>query len=83
MTTPHTKITRTVFHVATRDGKWVVTREGYPSGEFDSFETKPEAVERARREAQQQQPSQVKIHRTDGSIETEFTYGGDPYPPRG
>jgi hypothetical protein len=35
---------RTVFHVATRDGKWVVTRERRPDGEFDSFETKDEAI---------------------------------------
>ena len=74
---------RTVFHVATRDGKWVVTREGYPDGEFDSFETKDEAVTRARGEAHQQMPSQVKVHREDGTIEHEFTYGADPYPPRG
>jgi hypothetical protein len=72
---------RTVFHVTTRDGKWVVTREGYPAGEFDSFETKEEAMERARTEARQQSPSQVKIHRTDGAIEDEYTYENDPFPP--
>lgn len=74
---------RTVFHVATRDGQWVVTRERRPDGEFDSFETKEEAVTRARGEARQQLPSQVKVHRTDGTIEHEFTYGDDPFPPRG
>jgi hypothetical protein len=74
---------RTVFHVATRDGKWVVTREGRPDGEFDAFETQHEAIERARDEAQQQRPSQVKIHRADGTIQNEFTYGDDPYPPAG
>ena len=83
MATRTRKPARTVFHVATRDGKWVVTREGYPDGEFDSFETKDEAVERARGEAKQQMPSQVKIHRMDGTIENESTYGDDPYPPRG
>jgi hypothetical protein len=67
--------TRTVFHVATRDGQWVVTREGRPDGEFDSFETRDEAVTRARSEAQNQVPSQVKVHRDDGTIENEFTYG--------
>ena len=61
--------TRTVFHVTTRDGKWVVTREGYPTGEYDSFETKEEAIKRARTEAQQQTPSQVRVHRADGTIE--------------
>jgi hypothetical protein len=66
---------KTVFHVGTRDGKWVVTREGYPAGEFDAFETKEEAVERARGEAQNQKPSLVKVHRTDGAVEKEFSFG--------
>ena len=65
---------RTVFHVAARDGKWHVTRERRPEGEFDSFETQAEAVERARREAQNQAPSDVKVHAPDGSIEDEFTF---------
>jgi hypothetical protein len=26
---------------------------------------------------------QVKIHKKDGTIESERTYGDDPYPPRG
>ena len=64
----------TVFHVTSHDGKWVVTREGYPDGEFDSFETKEEAITRARGEAHQQMPSAVKIHSTDGAIEHELSY---------
>lgn len=74
---------RTVFHVATHEGKWVVTRERRPEGEYDAFETKEEAVTRARGEAHQQIPSQVKVHRMDGTIENEFTYGDDPFPPKG
>lgn len=81
MATAHRQ--RTVFHVATRDAQWVVTRERRPEGEFDAFETKAEAVARARREAEQQKPSQVKVHHADGTIEQEFTYGDDPFPPRG
>ena len=65
---------RTVFHVAMHDGKWHVTRERRPEGEFDSFETQHEAVERARSEAQQQAPSDVKVHGEDGAIEDEFTF---------
>ena len=70
-----TKTDRTVFHVTARDGKWIVTRERYPDGEYDSFETRDEAVERARGEARQQLPSQVKVHRPDGSLDSEFTLG--------
>lgn len=82
-TESRTSTSRTIFDVTSRDSKWVVTREGHPDGEYDAFETNDEAIERARQEAQQQKPSQVRIHRTDGTIEKEFTYGDDPYPPRG
>ena len=76
-----TQTHRTVFHVSARDGKWVVTRERRPDGEYDSFETRDEAVARARGEARQQLPSQVKVHRADGSLDSEFTYGADTSPP--
>ena len=36
-----------------------------------------------RRIARTEVPSQVKVHRTDGTIEDEFTYGNDPFPPTG
>jgi hypothetical protein len=80
---PTTQKSRPVFHVTMRDGKWVVTRERDHEGTFDSFETKDEAIERARLKARSPEPSQVIVHRADGTIETEFTYGNDPYPPRG
>jgi len=76
-----TQARRTVFHVSAHDGKWVVTRERRPDGEYDSFETRDEAVARARGEARQQLPSQVKVHRADGSLDSEFTYGADTSPP--
>jgi hypothetical protein len=66
-----------------RDGKWIVTRERRPEGEYDSFETRDEAVARARGEARRQLPSQVKVHRADGSLESEFTDGADPLPTEG
>ena len=45
--------------------------------------TKANAVRRGRAIAQAMQPSQLIIHRKDGTFESEYTYGGDPYPPRG
>jgi len=74
---------RTTFHVTTHEGKWIVRQEGRSAGEFDSFETKEEAVERGRHLGREHEPSQVKVHRTDGTFEDEFTYGNDPFPPRG
>ena len=78
-----TQKARAVFHVMMHEGKWVVKREQAPSGEFDAFETKDEAIERARTKAHRSLPSQVIVHRADGTFEQEFTYGDDPYPPRG
>ncbi|MFH6681001.1 DUF2188 domain-containing protein [Clavibacter michiganensis] len=33
--------------------------------------------------ARANQPSQLIIHQSDGTIEDERTYGNDPFPPRG
>ena len=66
-----------VYHVMMHEGKWVVKREAAPSGEFDAFETKDEAIERARIKANRSLPSQVIVHRVDGSFEQEFAYGND------
>ena len=67
-----TQKARTVYHVTMHEGKWVVRREDAPDGEFDSFETKDEAIERARTKARRQPPSQVIVHRAGGSVENEF-----------
>jgi hypothetical protein len=55
------------------EGKWVVRREDAHDGEFDSFETKDEAIERARNKAQRQPPSLVIVHKADGTVENELT----------
>lgn len=78
-----TQRARAVYHVTMHEGKWVVKRQHAPDGEFDAFETKDEAIERARTKAHRVLPSQVVVHRADGTIENEFTYGNDPYPPQG
>lgn len=46
-------------------------------------DTKAEAIGRGREIAQARQPSQLIVHRQDGTFEFEHTYGGDPFPPRG
>jgi hypothetical protein len=70
-----TQKSRTVYRVTMREGKWIVKREHAPEGEFDSFETKDEAIERARTKAQRQPPGQVIVHRADGTIENELSIG--------
>ena len=72
-----TQQARVIFHVMMHEGKWVVKRETAPSGEFDAFETKDEAIERARTKAHRSLPSLVVVHRADGSFEQEFPYDTD------
>lgn len=73
---------RTVYHVSPHGSGWKVQREG-ASRPARTFETKPPAESYARRVAKNNKPSQVVVHRQDGTIETEWTYGDDPYPPPG
>jgi hypothetical protein len=69
---------RTVYHVvpnATGE-RWLVTQE---NGRFrQEHSTKEEAVSAAKERARAQEPSQVKVHKTDGNMEYESTYGEDP-----
>ena len=69
---------KTVYHVVPDAGgeQWVVTEE---HGELrEAHPTKHEAVTSARERARGQQPSQVKVHKRDGNMEYENTYGDDP-----
>ena len=74
---------RSRFHVTPRpDGGWQVKREGAKRPSSIHRKKSP-AVDRAREMAKSEPLGQVKIHRKDGTIETEHTYGKDPFPPRG
>jgi Uncharacterized protein conserved in bacteria (DUF2188) len=73
---------RTVYHVKPNgDSMWqVAQQEGAALSQHD---TKRAALEAARKVAKNDQPSQVVVHEADGTIETEWTYQVDPYPPKG
>ena len=74
---------RKTYHVTSGpDGGWKV-KEEKASRASSSHETKAEAVERAKELAKNQDLGQVVIHKQDGTIQTEHTYGKDPYPPKG
>ncbi|MBA3738859.1 MAG: DUF2188 domain-containing protein [Actinobacteria bacterium] len=69
---------RLTYHVAPRKaGGWEVRAERAkrPSSAHDS---KEEAVKRGRQLAQRQRLGQLIVHKRDGSIQTEHTYGEDP-----
>ncbi|MGB9298977.1 MAG: DUF2188 domain-containing protein [Anaerolineae bacterium] len=74
---------RTTYHVTPRpDGGWNVERQN-SSRASSSHDTKAEATARAKELAKRHTLGQVVIHKRDGTIQSEHTYGKDPYPPKG
>lgn len=74
---------RMVYHVTpSSNGGWDIKKEGgkRPS---DHLEKKTDAIARGKELAKKAPLSQIKIHKQDGTIQTEYTYGDDPYPPKG
>ena len=70
---------RTVYHVVPNSSadEWVISRENDDSFR-EQYRTKEEAVDAAKARARGAEPSQVKVHRADGNMEYESTYGEDP-----
>ena len=70
---------RTVYHVvpnASADA-WVVSEENNETFR-EEYRTKEEAVQAAKERARGQEPAQVKVHKSDGNMDDESTYRGDP-----
>ena len=68
---------RKVYHILTHEGGWQVRAEGAKRSS-SVHQTKDEAVSRAKELARKHRLSQIKIHKQDGTLETEHTYGEDP-----
>jgi hypothetical protein len=69
---------RVVYHVVPNSSgeRWVVSQE---RAEFRrEFDTKDEAVQFAKERARKEELGQVKVHKKDGNMEYESTYGDDP-----
>lgn len=74
---------RKTYHVTpNRAGGWTVKGAG-ASRASSTHGNKADAVDRAKELARNQALGQVVIHKQDGRIQTEHTYGSDPCPPRG
>ena len=71
---------RTVYRVLPESGDWKVTRS---TVRIAGYKLKSDAIDYGRARAKADEPSQLVIHKADGTIETEYTYGNDPYPPPG
>ena len=70
---------RTVYHVVPNASAeaWVISIEN--DDQFrEEYRTKDEAVHAAKERARGQDPSQVKVHKADGNMDYESTYGEDP-----
>jgi hypothetical protein len=74
---------RTTYHVTPEpSGGWRVLKAG---GQRASARAalKSAAVQKARELAKKQPLGQVVVHKEDGTIQTEYTYGDDPARTRG
>lgn len=66
-------VKRTVYHVVTADEGWKVELEGTDKP-LSTHGTKEEALDAARTVAQKKLPSQIVVHRMDGTIQTNYSY---------
>ena len=73
---------RSIYDVSRHELGWQVKKRGNLQA-TSVHKVKDEAVQRARALALANQPSQVVVRRLNGTIEFEWTYGNDPYPPQG
>ncbi|MDX1492868.1 MAG: DUF2188 domain-containing protein [Longimicrobiales bacterium] len=64
---------RAKLHVIAKDSEWHITAEGKDEP-IDRFSTKEEAVDAARDAAQQAAPSDLIIHRLDGTVMRSHSY---------
>ena len=72
---------RYVMHLVhlNSDGRWHLKHDGSVIGSFDTkSEAEGAGVARGNKLWEQGTPAQLIVHREDGSIEFEHTYGKDP-----
>lgn len=70
---------RIVFHSTRRHGGWKVSRDGETvSVHGTQIEAETAAIKRARELWRQGILAQVKLHKKNGRIREERTYGNDP-----
>lgn len=73
---------RKTYDVSPSGARWAVKGRGAKRA-VGIFDKKEDAIERARHVAKKVPDSQVVIRKADGTIQTEYTYGHDPFPPKG
>jgi hypothetical protein len=73
---------RGTYHITHKDGDWAVKKESAQRS-VETFDNKADAVIFGREVAKDQPLGQLIVHKKDGKIQTEYTYGKDPFPPKG
>lgn len=73
---------RRVYDVKPTDAGWQLKERGAQRA-VGTYDTKDQAVSRGRAVAGSQDKAQLIIRGLDNKIQTEHTYGSDPYPPKG
>ena len=75
---------RTQYVVTRKNGQWWIRLEGKDHGPYGSqADAIRVAVDTAHKNGTQGRDSQVLVQGEDNQFRTEWTYGHDPYPPRG
>ena len=75
---------RAHYVVVSHQGNWKVSHGGKHLGPYKTqAEAVLAAVDAAHKAGQQGHEAQVIVQGTAGSFRTEWTYGDDPYPPKG
>ena len=75
---------RSVYHVVPDkvSGKWKLKKQGSDRA-LKAFDKKQDAINRGKEIAKKQPLGQLKVHKTDGTIQTEYSYGSDPKKSKG
>lgn len=71
---------RKVYRVQHITDAWKVRHE---SNTLSSHAVKADAVTAGQKVAKANAPSQLVVHKLDGTFDYEYTYGDDPFPPKG
>lgn len=69
------------IHVVKNGNHWQAKQEG-ATRSSGNFSTQQKAFERAR-EIAKNNGQEVVVHGTDGRIRDKYSYGNDPFPPKG
>ena len=75
---------RVQYYVVNHDGEWKITLDGKRYGPYKTQALAiRSAVDAAHETGKKGQDAQVLVQGTDSKFRTEWTYGNDPYPPKG